>query len=275
MGYVLGTAKSSAAPWLTLYPVTQFFGTNGETGIDLGTPFGTPITALVTGKVLGDGYYGGGGVVSQEMNLNGQPASLYYQHLDRIAPGIVAGVMVQAGQLIGYSGGQLSGGSHPSSSQFSTGPHTEVGVNAPYGGMWNPYNYGPNINPLLFLPQLLAGLPANAAGVSGAAQVVSGNVGATTIRVTTAPGFGPIAQSLHDSQAFVPLSVNPLQGLSVNPGDALIHDAGAVVSRGIVVAVGFLIVGAVVVSAATQFAQQQGALAGQVIGAASQAGMFA
>lgn len=124
---------------------------SGENGVDIGMPQGTPVYAVTGGTVVGHGYYGGGGVVSIEQQKG---RVWYYQHLDLAEPGIESGQVkqVQAGQLIGWSGGQLSGGRHPSSRQFSSGPHIEVGINAPWGGIWGPMSEkGPNIDPLPLL----------------------------------------------------------------------------------------------------------------------------
>ncbi len=124
---------------------------SGENGIDVGMPTGTPVYAVAGGTVVGHGYYAGGGVVSVEQEKG---MVWYYQHLDLAEPGIESGqvTQVQPGQLIGWSGGQLSGGRHPSSRKFSTGPHIEVGVNAPWGGIWGPKaDKGPNVDPLPFL----------------------------------------------------------------------------------------------------------------------------
>ena len=147
--------------WLS--DISQKFGVNGETGIDIGThgKIDVPVYAVTAGKVIGAGYYGGGGVVSEQSNINyggiNGPASIYYQHLDEVLAKV--GEVVSPGQLIGLSGGQLSGGHHPSSRLYSTGPHIEIGINAPYGkanqSIWSPL--GPNVNPLGFFQALASG----------------------------------------------------------------------------------------------------------------------
>lgn len=139
---------------------------SGETGIDigargLGKSLDAPIYAITSGKVIGAGYYGGGGVEAVQSNINyggiNGPASIYYQHLDINL--LKKGDTVYQGELIGYSGGQLSGGSHPSTRQFSGGSHIEIGINAPYGqanqSIWSPL--GKNINPLGFFQALASG----------------------------------------------------------------------------------------------------------------------
>lgn len=148
--------QTEAQQWLG--EITQPFGVHGETGVDIGLPYHTPVYALTSGPVLGSGYYGGGGVVSQKSPLNllnlitGQE-SVYYQHLDENA--VSAGQYVPRGGLIGYSGGQIGYGHHPSDPKFSSGPHIEVGINAPYGGMWDPL--GKNVNPKPLLQEIAQG----------------------------------------------------------------------------------------------------------------------
>lgn len=145
--------------WLT--DITQKWNGKNETGVDFGThgQIDIPVYSLTSGKVIGSGYYAGGGVVAIQSNINyagiNGPASIYYQHLDQNL--VQIGQDIVAGQEIGLSGGQLSGGSHPSTRQFSSGPHLEIGINAPYSanGIWA--NRGPNVDPLGFFQALLAG----------------------------------------------------------------------------------------------------------------------
>lgn len=102
-------------------------------GVDLGTPFGTPITSLYNGIVTDASYQPWGGQVGIETNIPGKGNLVWYvQHLDTIATGIVKGAQVSAGELLGSSGGQLSGGSHPTTSQYSSGAHIETGFDAPW-----------------------------------------------------------------------------------------------------------------------------------------------
>lgn len=155
----MSTVADELRTWLA--NITQRFGVNGETGVDIGLPYNTPIYSLTSGRVVGAGYYGGGGV---ESILAAPGESVYYQHLSTNL--LTPGQTVQAGQLIGYSGGQLGYGNHPSSPQFSSGPHIEVGLNAPYGGMWAPA--GANVNPLPWLQALEAGNQALVATFGGA-----------------------------------------------------------------------------------------------------------
>lgn len=117
-----------ATPWWQL-GITQAHGQNGELGVDVGTPFHTNITDIFSGTVVDAGYHAWGGQVDIATTLpNGQHVIEQFLHLDQIAAGITTGAQVVAGQFLGLSGGQTSGGAHPASTQFSTGPHTEFGL---------------------------------------------------------------------------------------------------------------------------------------------------
>src|SRR5439155_26201397 len=106
-------------------PISQAFNPPIEPGVDVATPFHTPITALNPGKVVAVSYGGFGARV----NVQTAPDTIqYYQHLDTIAPSLHTGSPVTAGEELGLSGGQLSGGSRPNSPQNSTGPHVEFGI---------------------------------------------------------------------------------------------------------------------------------------------------
>jgi murein DD-endopeptidase MepM/ murein hydrolase activator NlpD len=103
-------------------PTTQAHGVAGEQGIDIGTPFHSRITEVDPGQVDVTQYGPFGGLVGVQ-TARGQE---YYLHLDEID--VAKGQKVSAGQTVGLSGGQLSGGQHPASPAFSTGPHTEFGI---------------------------------------------------------------------------------------------------------------------------------------------------
>jgi hypothetical protein len=131
---------------------------SGENGIDVALPQDTPIYAVEGGKVIGSGYYGGGGVVS----IQSAPGKVwYYQHLDQDL--LKVGQNVSAGQEVGLSGGQNVGGSHPSTPEFSSFPHIEIGLNAPWGGIWGG-GQAPNVDPVPYLQALAHGGSAPAIG---------------------------------------------------------------------------------------------------------------
>lgn len=223
-------------------------GYGREVGVDLGMVMGTPITSLTTGTILGSGYYRGGGVVSVKSRINGKTTSLYYQHLDEIAGGITPGAVVAPGQLIGWSGGQNAGGHHPASKDTSSGPHIEVGFNAPYGAksLWHPL--GPNYDPLPWLRSMAgkssSGLhPSTAVGQLN--QQARGHI----------PGFIQVCIALDQVEQFQPytpptpqLDGNPLDNIGANVGNVgatigytagwLAGNAMAAFVRGLIILVG-------------------------------------
>lgn len=131
----------------------------GEYGVDLGTPFHTPLISPISGVVVeaGDTVWpdnsSSGGVVVVEGNVPGYGEhDLYFLHVDALAPGIVPGAIVQAGQVVAYSGGQNSGGQWPASPEWSTGPHTEFGFDAPFL-----VHHFQNVDPTSFIESLRSG----------------------------------------------------------------------------------------------------------------------
>jgi Peptidase family M23 len=152
--------------WQDVY--TQFFNPPVETGQDIGTPFHTQITALLPGRVISTttGGYGG------RVDVATAAGDVYYQHLDTFAPGLRPGSTILAGQTIGLSGGQLSGGNLPNSPLNSTGPHIEVGLETTHGFV-NPFGLiakGPQtaLNPYDAAPGV------GSAGASGAPAATAG-----------------------------------------------------------------------------------------------------
>ncbi len=87
-------------------------GQKGHNGIDLATPSGTPVYASASGK-----YYTGGStshdrgyyVVIEHDIGNGQAYYSAYQHLSEFSASLQSGDYVNAGDLIGYTGGSGNG----------------------------------------------------------------------------------------------------------------------------------------------------------------------
>jgi hypothetical protein len=110
--------------------ITSYQGPGTDTphyASDIATPFHTPITALLNGTVtqadyaVWNGRPGGGEVFVKATDGR----TYYYYHLDSI--GVRVGQTLNAGDMVGLSGGQNSGGLHPVDPMWSTGPHTHVG----------------------------------------------------------------------------------------------------------------------------------------------------
>lgn len=101
-----------------------------HSGIDIGGPYRGAIHASNSGKVIFTGWYGGYGkvVIIDHGQINGEPTSTLYAHMDEIK--VSNGAYVTKGQVIGLEG----------TTGYSTGPHVhfEVRVN---GKTKNPLNY--------------------------------------------------------------------------------------------------------------------------------------
>lgn len=102
--------------------------------VDIATPFHTPITAIKSGTVEQADYAPWGGEVF--IRPDDGSTEYYYYHFD--VNEVSKGQHVSAGQEVGLSGGQTSGGVHPVTDGESTGAHTHVGqftgyVNTPIG----------------------------------------------------------------------------------------------------------------------------------------------
>lgn len=191
------------------YSITLPHGQSGEKGIDLGTPFHTPITALYAGTVRWSGRTqwsnGGssGGEITIVCNVPGRGLlTSYYLHTD--VNYVKVGDNVQAGQVIALSGGQLSGGQWPVRNvpgvTFSTGPHTEFGFNAPWVS-----GPGTNIDPTFSILQARNGtLPKTSPD------------GTATVPLSVTGGTGPVA---------------PLDPTAVQKGLLAFYNASSVTHR--------------------------------------------
>jgi hypothetical protein len=177
-----GTIPGAGKQWYQ-YPVTQDYH-SGHYALDIGAPRMTPFYFLQSGTVqiadypVWDGQPGGGEVFIQPDKGGAQE---YVYHLDEIAAPIKKKKHVRAGEFIGFSGGQLGGGKHPTGPKWSTGEHIHWGLFTKFlGGR----PYGPNPTPLLE--------QAKNEGVTG-----RGN-GEEDINVPTPPSGTPLSEQVHD-----------------------------------------------------------------------------
>lgn len=136
-----GSSGSSASAGSFVFPVDGphsyindwgFARSGGRShqGTDIMASRGTPVVAVVSGRVRRTSY--GSGLGGTTVWLNGNNGvSYYYAHLDGIAGGISAGTSVAAGQTLGYVGnsGNARGGAC----------HLHFEIHPGGGGATNPY----------------------------------------------------------------------------------------------------------------------------------------
>lgn len=92
---------------------------HGHQGVDIMAPFGTPVYAVERGVLtcVGTDVLGG-----TKLWLKGQSGTYYYYaHMQAYAEGIAEGIVVNAGQLVGYVGdsGNAKGGAPTPTSRFT------------------------------------------------------------------------------------------------------------------------------------------------------------
>lgn len=107
------SATSSSYGWRTLNGVKEF-----HRGLDIPAPAGTPIYAAAPGVVSTTGHWSYGTCVKVSVSSN---MVHIYAHMTARAAGITDGVMVEAGQVIGYVGN--------TGNSFGNHLHFEVNVN--------------------------------------------------------------------------------------------------------------------------------------------------
>lgn len=99
-------------------------------GVDIFAKRGTPVIAIVDGRITSSGEKGlGGKQVWLRDAKRGQ--SLYYAHLDSIAP--IIKYQVKAGDTLGFVGN--------TGNARTTAPHLHFGIYRGYGGAINPYHF--------------------------------------------------------------------------------------------------------------------------------------
>jgi len=212
------TQTANVIPWykfpVTHGYITKYQGAGTDTphyAEDFGAPQDTPFFFLESGTIQKADYQAWGGEIFLKPDSGGPEEYVY--HLDEVD--VQQGQHVAAGQQVGLSGGQTSGGKHPTSPQYSTGPHIHFGefteyVNSPNGEI----PYGPNPGALVAQAQdkginLLGGIGSfNAQGNGGASG------GGTTVNapaplgpqvnaiLSEFPGFAGIALALDKAEQF-------------------------------------------------------------------------
>jgi hypothetical protein len=196
------------------YQITHGYIPNSDGGdtphyaVDLGMPMGTPITAIYAGVVkiadyaMWGGQPGGGEVFVQP---DGGGPQYYFYHLDEIAQGIQPGAKVAAGQLIGWSGGQNSGGNHPVSPMWSNGPHLHTGfffkyVSTPIGSR----PYGPDITPVIAQLRASGGQPLATIDQQLQAYATQSTFAALSQILPSGGGFRSMSEATHSALSNIP-----------------------------------------------------------------------
>jgi murein DD-endopeptidase MepM/ murein hydrolase activator NlpD len=231
-----GTAPSSGGgkPWYS-YPITHGYitsyqGPGTDTphyALDIGAPMDTPVSFLQPGRIVKADYAPWGGEIFEQPSAGGPEE--YFYHLDQIRASV--GQQVSAGQVVGLSGGQTSGGAHPTAPQYSTGPHIHFGefekyVPTPDHGE---IPYGPAPDALI--------AAANAGAIdtsgSGAATATLSDTGGTEQApvplsqqvnelLSEFPGFAGIAIALDDVERFPGVIwYNPGTSVQLVPGGSI------------------------------------------------------
>jgi len=111
--------------------------TFGHEGTDIPAPYGTPVVAVASGKIVRYGWNILGGY-RVTIELDDHPGNyFYYAHLSRYAPGLYEGARVKKGQLLGYVG---STGEGPEGTYGKFIDHLHFGI---YDRNWKPINSYP------------------------------------------------------------------------------------------------------------------------------------
>ena len=159
-------------PWYAFPHQYWTHGSGGsETGDDIATPVGTPITAIFPGTIVDISGGPPGGTHASGTSSVGQAAGYgwsiawkldkpwqgapweYVQHLDAVNPYLKVGTHIDSGTLLGWTGGeytfgQAAGHENPLGVHtldifptHTAGPHTEVGF------FTQLFNYNPSTTP--------------------------------------------------------------------------------------------------------------------------------
>lgn len=112
----------------SLWGAARDGGKRSHEGVDIFAPRGTPVIAVTNGRITSSGERGlGGKQVWLRDSERGQ--SLYYAHLDSIAP--LGNARVKIGDTIGFVGN--------TGNARTTPPHLHFGIYRGYRGAVNPY----------------------------------------------------------------------------------------------------------------------------------------
>ncbi len=163
---------STALPWYS-YPFDnpqgqiEPFGGGPKPDSNVQVPQGYPISALLPGVITCINSHGGavppwGAAVTIKLDnpVNQLATHTAYLHLQPLPPTMFVGMRVQAGQVIGYSGGLKAQGEQKVPVGFALFSGDCYG----YGSTWSQYLGSPQLNPYNLLQSAKAGNISSAVG---------------------------------------------------------------------------------------------------------------
>lgn len=200
-----------------------------HSGIDIGAPWNTAVTAPLAGHVVFAQCKPWGGQVDVLVSYSSQPYVVTFLHLHSIM--VNRGQSVAAGQLLGYSGGDSRGPCPTQMPKYSDGPHIHFELTL---GSVGPYHGGPpykvtassfTVDPTplyrtLHQQEALSGAfpGTEAAALSGLSEALPGSASegvslpgldtlfaipqATVDAVNAIPGIDNLIYRLHDAETF-------------------------------------------------------------------------
>ena len=189
----------------------------GELGVDLATPLNTPITTPFAGVVTYAGSNAAtGGIVKVATNIPGVGNVFeYFLHLN--AGAVKAGQTVQAGQLVG-----LSGGTQPGAGGW---PHVEYGLftDPKYATQYWGFQSGSTLDPTGIINQLHT----------------SGGVGPSSTTFANPLGVGNQGNPI---SILIPSSLTTLQnGLGISKISDLLWMGGLILLGGLLIVAGVIV----------------------------------
>ena len=203
---------------------------SGHSGVDLGMPIGTPLTALIPGTVISENeHLPWGGQINIQSDYPGVgQIVISYLHTSKNTK--KAGDVVKAGQIVAYSG-------EPTAQYSLNGKpvphlHFEVsrGNQPPYMGHNGPSN---PIDPTFLLEAAQNGTLGK---VTPPAALTAALSGAASVQSSTrhVPGFLPIVSAVDRAEALQPIDAGNVFGSALG-------NFRAVAVRGVVVGIGVVL----------------------------------
>lgn len=244
-----------ADPWYD-GPIWQGFkwsptNPKGHSGIDIGMPIGTPLTALLPGKIISFGMEPWAGQMNLQHDWPGiGPIVVSYLHGSAFPAGLSVGGFVQPGDVVMLSGQPPPGG------QYGSGAHCHFevskGTQPPYMGHNGPSNPIDGTFLLDYAKQTNGGVSGNGGGtdpfsnplgIGGGGFSLAGLLGLPSFSLGTgaitraplSPGFLGIVEGIDEIEELVAFDSSNILGWAH-------QDLEAITFRSLVIGVGLLLV---------------------------------